>query len=94
MDFPDDGITVNHLLLDKMVTGPNDAHLRQKLYKGGKDLTMEKALCIIRIYPATHKAQGMTVNYLKGKGKSPGKGKVQTHNNNNNKNQGSQEGKP
>ena len=52
MDYPDDGITVNQLLLDKMVIGLNDAHLRQKLYKEGKDLTMEKALHIIRIYTA------------------------------------------
>ena len=50
MNYPDDDITVNQLLLDKMVTGLNDAHLGQKLYEEGKDLTMEKALHIIRIY--------------------------------------------
>ena len=35
---------------------------------------MEKALSIIWIYAARHKAQVMTVNYLKGKDKGPGKG--------------------
>ena len=39
-----------------------------------------------------HKAQGITVNYLKGKGKGPSKGKAQP--NKNNKKQGSQRGKP
>ena len=42
MDYPNDGITMDQLLLDKMVTGLNDAHLRQKLYKEGKDLITEK----------------------------------------------------
>ena len=91
MDYSSNGIRVNQLLLDQMVTSPNDAHQRQKLYKEGKDLTMEKAFCIIRIYVAKHKTQGMTVNYLKGKGKGPGKGKAQPNNNNNK--QGSQKGK-
>ena len=66
MDYPNDSITVNQLLLDKLVTGLNNAPLRQKLYKEGQDL--EKDLCIIRIYVAKQKVQGMTVNYLKGKG--------------------------
>ena len=70
VDYPNDSITMNQLLLDKMVTGLNDAHLRKKLYKEAKGLTMEKALHIIRIYAAKHIAQGMTVNYLKGKGKN------------------------
>ena len=82
MDYPNNGITVDLLLLGKMVTGLNDAHLRQKWYKEGKDLTMEMALHIIRIYVAKHKAQGMTVNYVKGKGKGPGKGKAQQSNSN------------
>ena len=43
---------------------------------------MKKALGSIRIYAAKHKAQGMTVNYFKGRGKGPGKGKTQPHNNN------------
>ena len=60
MDYTDGGITADQLLLDKMVTGVKDAHLRQKLYQEGKDLTMEKAVHIIRIYAAMHKAQGMT----------------------------------
>ena len=76
MDYPNDGITVDQLPLDQMVTDLNDAHLRPMLYKEGKDLTIEKTLCIIRIYAAEHKAQGMTVNYLKGRGKGPGKGKA------------------
>ena len=67
------------------------SHLRQKLYKEGKDLTMEKALCSIRVYTAKHKAKGMTANYLKGKGKGPSKGKAQLYNNNK---QDSQGGKP
>ena len=33
MKYPNDGITVNQLLLDKMVTSLNDAHLRQTLCK-------------------------------------------------------------
>ena len=49
------------VLLDKMVTILNDAHLRQKLYKEGEDLTMEKALHTIRIYVAKHKAQVTSV---------------------------------
>ena len=71
MDYPDDVITVDWLLLDKMVTSLNDAHLRQKLYKDGEDPSMEKGLCTIRIYAAKHKAQGITVNYLKRKCKGP-----------------------
>ena len=81
MDYQDDGITVDQLLLDKIVTGLNNVHLRQKLYKEGKDLTMEKALCIIRIYAAKHKGQGMTENYLKGMGRGHGKGKAQPNSN-------------
>ena len=57
-----------------------------------KDLTMEKALRIIRIYAAKPKAKGMTVNYLKGKGMGPGYGKAQP--NYNNEKQASQRGKP
>ena len=64
-----------------MVTCLNDAHLRQKLYREGKDFTIEMALQIIRVYAAKHKAQGMTVNYLKGKGKGPYKSKAQPNNN-------------
>ena len=67
-----------------MVTSLNDTHPRQKLYKEGKDLTMGKAVHIIRIPAAKHNAQGMTVNYLKGKHKGPGKGKAQPNSNNNN----------
>ena len=37
---------------------------------------MEKALCIIRINAASHKAQGMTVNYRKEKCKGLGKCKA------------------
>ena len=91
MGYPDGGILVDQVLFDKIVTCMNDAQLRQKLYKEGKGLTMEKALHIIRIYGAKQKAQDMTVNYLKDKGKVPGKDNAQP---NNNKKQGSQRGKP
>ena len=94
-DYPNDGITVDQLLLDKMVTSLNDTHPRQKLYKEGKDLTMEKTLSIIWIYVAKHEAQGTTVNYLKGKDMGPCQGKAQPNNNNsNNKKQDSQRSKP
>ena len=76
MDNLDDGITVDQLLMDKMVTGLNDSHLRQKLYKVGEDLAMEKALPTIRICAAKHKSQGMTVNYLKGKDKVQTKARI------------------
>ena len=69
-DYPDDTITVDQFLFHKMVTGLNDAHHRQKLYKEGKDLTMEKASHMIRIYAAMHKSQGMIVNYFKYKEKA------------------------